>query len=63
MVIALEAPNPAPWMLKSQILAAQENYTEAIKAAEKAIEVSKSHDFRFELEENESKIELWKSKL
>ena len=59
VAIALDAPNPAPWMLKSQILAEQGKYEEAIKLAEKAIEVSKEHNFWFELEENEEQIETW----
>lgn len=61
--IALEAPNPAPWMLKSQILASLENYKQAIKYANKALEVSKLNDFWYELEENQSNIESWKAKL
>lgn len=59
--IALKAPNPAPWMLKSQILASQGKYKEAIKFAEEAIEVSKRHNFLFELEENEENIHKWKN--
>ena len=45
VAIALKAPNPAPWMLKSQILAAQGKYKEAIAMAKMAIEVSKKHNF------------------
>lgn len=60
VAIALNAPNPAPWMLKSQILASQAKYHEAIQAAEAAIEVSKQHNFLFELEENEENIHKWK---
>ena len=62
VAISLDAPNPAPWMLKSQILASQKKYDEAIHMAEKAIEVSKEHGFWFEVEENEEKIEIWKKK-
>lgn len=60
MAIALDAPNPAPWMLKSQIKAYQKKYSEAISLAEEAIEVSNRHHFDFELEENESNIKKWK---
>ena len=60
--IALQAPNPAPWMLKSQILASQGKYEEAIVVAKEAISVSKKYDFYFEIEENEEKIAEWKSK-
>ncbi len=60
VAIALNAPNPAPWMLKSQILASQAQYSEAIQVAEAAIEVSKQHNFIFELEENEENIHKWK---
>ena len=47
VAIALKAPNPAPWMLKSQILAEQGKYEEAIHMAEQAIEVSKKYNFWF----------------
>jgi hypothetical protein len=63
IAIALDAPNPAPWMLKSQILAEQKKYVEAISNAEKAMEVSRKYNFWFELEENEEQIALWKTKL
>ncbi len=63
VAIALNAPNPAPWMLKSQILASQGKYKAAIQMAEEAIEVSKKHGFWFEVEENEEKIKIWKKKL
>ena len=59
----MNAPNPAPWMLKSQILASQEKYDKAIEQAEKALEVSKQLNFWFEIEENETKIKEWKKKL
>ena len=62
IAIALDAPNPAPWMLKSQILASQEKYEAAIQMAEEAIKVSKKHGFWFELEENEEKIKIWEKK-
>ena len=57
--IALHAPNPAPWMLKSQILASQGDYEQAIRFATEAIEVSRRHDFLFEVEENEANIQKW----
>ena len=60
--IALNAPNPAPWMLKSQILASQKKYQEAIIVAEEAIEVSEKYNFFFEVEENEENIKRWRSK-
>ncbi len=63
IAIALNAPNPAPWMLKSQILASQEKYQEAIKVAENAISVSKKHQFLYEVEENEENIKQWKALL
>ena len=63
VAIALSAPNPAPWMLKSQILASEHKYQAAIDMAEIAIEVSKEHNFLFELEENEEKIKTWKKKI
>ncbi|MCW5515409.1 DUF2911 domain-containing protein [Muriicola sp. Z0-33] len=62
MAIALKAPNPAPWMLKSQILASEGKYNEAIDMAEKAILVSKKHNFLFEIEENEENIHKWKNR-
>ena len=58
--IALRAPNPSPWMLKSQILAAQGKYKQAILLAEEAIEVSKQNNFLYEVEENEENINKWK---
>lgn len=61
--IALDAPNPSPWMLKSQILASQEKYPVAISLAEEAIKVSKEHNFTFEIRENEENIEKWKKLL
>ena len=60
VAIALEAPNPAPWMLKSQILASLEQYKEAIVVAEDAIEVCKKQNFAFEIHENEENITKWK---
>ena len=63
IAIAMNAPNPSPWMLKSQILAFKENYSEAIINANKAIEVSKNHDFHYEVEENEEQIKVWHLKL
>ena len=63
IAIALKAPNPAPWMLKSQILESLEKYEEAIEQAEKALQVSKKLNFWFEIEENEEKIKEWKTKL
>ena len=59
--IALEAPNPAPWMLKSQILASQKKYREAIHLAQQAIKVSKKYNFLFEVEENEENIHKWET--
>ena len=61
--IALEAPNPAPWMLKSQIKASQGEFKDAIHLAEQALEVSRKHNFYFEIEENEEKIKAWKTKI
>lgn len=61
VAIALDAPNPSPWMLKSQILASQMKYDEAIELAEKAIEVCRSHNFSFEIHENEENIQKWKN--
>ena len=63
VAIALEAPNPAPWMLKSQILASQEKYNEAIEQAELALEVCKAHNFPYEIHENEEQINRWKKLL
>lgn len=60
VAIALEAPNPAPWMLKSQILASQSKYDKAIAVAREAILVCKNHNFPFEIHENENNIDLWK---
>ncbi|WP_158306095.1 DUF2911 domain-containing protein [Maribacter sp. HTCC2170] len=62
VAIALNAPNPSPWMLKSQIMASLERYPEAIELAEKAIRVCKDHNFLFEVHENEENIQLWKNK-
>jgi len=62
VAIALKAPNPAPWMLKSQILASQEKYKKAIEMAEDAIEVSKKYNFWFEIHENEENIKKWRAK-
>ncbi len=59
VAILLEAPNPSPWMLKSQILAYQEKYKEAIKYAEEAIIISKKHNLLHEVEENENQIKSW----
>jgi tetratricopeptide (TPR) repeat protein len=61
VAIALDAPNPAPWMLKSQILASQMKFGEAIKLAQKAIEVCRTHNFAFEIHENEENIQKWKN--
>lgn len=58
--IDLNAPNPAPWMLKSQIFEKQEKYEQAIKNAQKAIEISKEYNFYFEIHENEEQIEKWR---
>jgi tetratricopeptide (TPR) repeat protein len=60
IAIALNAPNPSPWMLKSQILASQGKYKQAVVFAEEAIEVSKKNNFLFEVEENEENINKWK---
>lgn len=60
VAIALEAPNPAPWMLKSQILAYEKKYDEAITEAEMALEVCKIHNFPYEIHENEDQIKKWK---
>ncbi len=60
LAIALEAPNPAPWMLKSQILASEKKYAEAIKQAEVAMKVCKEHGFSYEIEENMVQIKKWK---
>lgn len=60
MAIALNAPNPTPWMLKSQILASEKKYPEAIKQAEVALKVCKKHDFSYEEEENKLQIKKWK---
>ena len=60
IAIALNAPNPAPWMLKSQILASQGEFEQAIIFAEEAIDVSKKNNFLFEVEENEENINKWK---
>lgn len=63
VAIALDAPNPSPWMLKSQILASLERYEEAIALAEEAIEISKRTDHAFEIGENERQIKKWRGKL
>ena len=60
VAIVLEAPNPSPWMLKSQILAYQKKYKEAIKYAQEAIIVSKKYNLLHEVEENEEKIKTWR---
>lgn len=60
VAIALNAPNPAPWMLKSQMLASEQKYEEAIRQAELALEVCKIHNFSYEIEENENQIIKWK---
>lgn len=60
--IALGAPNPSPWMLKSQILARAGRYEEAIEVARQALEVSRTNEeFHFEIEENETNIKKWKA--
>ena len=56
MAIDLNAPNPAPWMLKSQILADNNEYKKAIGNAKKALKVAESHNFWYEIEENEAQI-------
>lgn len=61
VAIALEAPNPSPWMLKSQILAYEHKYKDAIVQAELALEVCKIHNFPYEILENEEQIKKWKS--
>ncbi|WP_422360221.1 DUF2911 domain-containing protein [Reichenbachiella sp.] len=63
MAIVLDAPNPSPWMLKSQILATQGKYAEAITTAEQAIQICKKTSHEFEIDENEENIRLWKSRL
>ena len=60
IAITLEAPNPAPWMLKSQILASLGRFKEAVDVAEAAISVCKKQDFPFEIHENEDNIRKWK---
>ena len=60
--IALEAPNPAPWMLKSQILASLDRYKEAIAVAQEAIEVCKRENYSYEIHENEENIRKWKQR-
>jgi tetratricopeptide (TPR) repeat protein len=62
IAIALNAPNPSPWMLKSQILASQGKFEQAIVFAEEAIEISKKNNFMFEVEENEENINKWKKR-
>ncbi len=63
IAIALKAPNPSPWMLKSQILAAQKKYKEAIVFAEEAIIICKNKGFEFEIHENEEHILQWKKRV
>jgi hypothetical protein len=63
VAIALDAPNPAPWMLKSQILAYENKYEAAIEQAELALEVCKDHNFSYEIHENEEQIKKWKELL
>ena len=59
IAIALKAPNPSPWMLKSQILAQQKKYSEAINYAKEAIVICKEKNFEFEIHENEEHILKW----
>lgn len=60
--IALEAPNPAPWMLKSQILAKQGQFAAAVEVAKQALKVSQSNEeFHFEVEENQEQIKKWQA--
>ncbi len=62
--IALEAPNPSPWMLKSQILAKQGQFEAAIEVAKQALKVSQTNEeFHFEVEENQEKIKKWQALL
>lgn len=62
--IALEAPNPAPWMLKSQILAKQGQFEAAIEVAKQALKVSQTNEeFHFEVEENQAQIKKWQTLL
>ena len=61
VAIALEAPNPAPWMLKSQIFEFEKNYKEAIEQAKLALKVCKLHDYAYEIHENEAQIKKWKA--
>lgn len=62
--IGLKAPNPSPWMLKSQILANAGKYREAIKVANEALEVSRTiEEFHFEIEENKEAIKKWQKLL
>lgn len=63
IAIALKAPNPSPWMLKSQILATQGKYKKAIQLAEEAIIICKKNGFDFEIHENEEHILKWKKRL
>lgn len=63
VAIALDAPNPAPWMLKSQILAYEKKYEAAIEQAELALEVCKDHNFSYEIHENKEQIKKWKELL
>ena len=62
--IGLKAPNPSPWMLKSQILANAGKYKEAIEVAKEALEISKTNkEFHFEIEENETAIKEWQKRI
>lgn len=63
VAIALDAPNPAPWMLKSQILASLEKYEAAIEQAELALKVCEVHNFSYEIQENEEQIKRWEKLL
>ncbi len=57
--IGMDPPNPAPWMLKSQILATMKQFKEAVEQAELAIEVCKRTQHEFEIEENLENIKKW----
>jgi len=63
VAIAMEAPNPSPWMLKSQILAYEHKYKEAIEQAQTALEICKSYNFDHEIHENEAQIKKWSALL
>jgi predicted Zn-dependent protease len=43
VVIALKTPNPCQWVIKSQILASQRKYEEALHLAKEAIVTSKTY--------------------